>query len=55
MKYLFTFILILGFLKSFYYGLFEIKEKENKAGGIAVIFIAILGLILPTALLFILY
>lgn len=55
MKYLFTFILILGFLKSFYYGLFEIKEKENKYGGIAVIFIAILGLILPTALLFILY
>lgn len=55
MKFLFTFILIIGFLKSIYYGLFEIKEKENKSGGIAVIVIAILGLILPTALLFILY
>lgn len=55
MKYLFIFILILGFLKSFYYGLFEIKEKEIKPGGIAVIFLAILGLILPTTLLVILY
>ncbi len=55
MKFLFTFILLIGFLKSFYYGLFEIKEKENKPGGIAVIFLAILGLSLPTVLLFVLY
>lgn len=55
MKFLFTFILLIGFLKSFYYGLFEIKEKENKSGGIAIIFLAILGLILPTLLLFLLY
>lgn len=55
MKFLFTFILIISFIKSFYYGMYEIKEKENKSGGIAIICLAILGLILPVSLLFLLY
>lgn len=55
MKFLFTFILILAFIKSYYYGMYEIKEKENKSGGIAIICLAILGLILPVLLLFLLY
>ncbi len=55
MKFLFTFILILSFFKSYYYGKFEIEEEENKFGGITIIFLAILGLIFPTILLFLLY
>ena len=34
-------------LKTFFYGLYEIKEKENKLGGSFVIFISIVGLIIP--------
>lgn len=53
MEYLATFILIYAFLKSIYYGIYEIKDKKNKSGGIAVIVLAILGLILPISLLII--
>ena len=42
MKFLSLIIIFLGFLKSFYYGIFEIKEKNNKFGGIVTCFIAIL-------------
>lgn len=55
MKYLFIFILLIACIKSYYYGMFEIKEKENKSGGIAIIFLAILGFIFPTILLVLLY
>lgn len=55
MKIFFTIILIIAFIKSYYYGIYEIKEKENKSGGVAIICLAILGLILPALLLFLLY
>ena len=55
MKYIFIFILLLACIKSYYYGMFEIKEKENKTGGIAIIFLAILGFIFPSILLILLY
>ena len=55
MKYIVIIFLLLGFIKSFNYGLYEYKEKENKFGGIAVIFLAFLGLIFPSTLLIILY
>ena len=42
MSYLAIILLIFTFLKGFYYGIFEIKEKQNKPGGIAVCFLAIL-------------
>lgn len=42
MTYLALILLVLAFLKSFYYGIFEIKVKKNKPGGIAVCFLAIL-------------
>lgn len=42
MPYLAIFLVILCFLKTLYYGIFELKEKQNKPGGIAVIFFAIL-------------
>lgn len=51
MKILSIILLIYAFLKSIFYGYFEIKEKENKYGGITVILLAILGLILPISLL----
>lgn len=51
MKIISILILIYVFLKSIFYGYFEIKEKENKSGGIIVIFLAIIGLIFPTFLL----
>ena len=55
MKYIFIFILLLACIKSYYYGMFEIKEKENKTGGIAIIFLSILGFIFPSILLILLY
>ena len=42
MPYLAILLVILCFLKSFYYGIYEIKQKQNKPGGIAVFFFAIL-------------
>lgn len=55
MKFLAIIFLIYVFLKGFYYGIFELKEKENKPGGITSIFLAILGLILPLIILLIFY
>lgn len=51
MKILSIVFLVYAFIKSIFYGYFEIKEKENKSGGIIVIFLAIIGLILPTTFL----
>ncbi len=55
MKYVAIALLIFSFLKSIYYGVYEIKEKENKPAGITVICLAILGLIFPISLLFFIY
>ena len=55
MKLLLIIILFYSFLKTFYYVIYEIKEKKNQSGGIAIIFIAILGLILPIFWLFYIY
>lgn len=55
MKFFIILLLIYSFLKVFYYGIFELKEKKNKSGGITIIFLAILGLILPLINLIILY
>lgn len=51
MKILAILFLIYSFFKSLFYGYFEIKEKENKSGGLIVIFLAIIGLILPVSFL----
>lgn len=55
MKFLVIALLIFAFLKSFYYGVYEINEKKNKPAGITIIFLAILGLIFPVSLLLLLY
>lgn len=55
MKFIAISLLIISFLKSIYYGIYEINEKKNKPAGITVIFLAILGLIFPISLLIIIY
>lgn len=55
MKYLAIIFLIYLFLKSIYYGLFEINEKNNKLGGIFVIILSIVSLIFPVILIFTIY
>ena len=55
MKYLTMLFLLYLFLKSFYYGLFEIQEKNNIQVGISVIVLAAVGLIFPLILLFTIY
>lgn len=42
MPYLVLILLLICFFKTFYYGLYEFKEKQNKSGGIAVCILAIL-------------
>lgn len=42
MPYFAIFLLLLCCLKTFYYGVYEFKAKQNKPGGIAVCFLAIL-------------
>lgn len=55
MKTVSIIFLIYSFIKSIFYGYFEIKEKQNKSGGIIVIILAIIGLIFPTTLLLIFF
>ena len=55
MKYLAMLILIFMFIKSIYYGVFEMNEKNNKSGGIVVILLSIIGLILPLVILILTY
>jgi len=42
MPFLAIILIILCFIKTFNYGVFEIKQKQNKPGGIAVCLFAIL-------------
>lgn len=55
MKYIAIIFLIYIFLKSIYYGFFELKEKNNKSGGVAIIFLSTLGLIISLLIIFIFY
>lgn len=48
MKLISISFLIYAFFKGMFYGYFEITEKENKSGGIIVIFLSIIGLIFPS-------
>jgi len=55
MKYITIMIIIYLFIKQLYYGMYELKEKQNKPGGLFVLFIAILGLIFPISTILIFY
>jgi len=51
MKLIAIIFIIYLFLKSIYYGIFELTDNKNKPGGIVIIVIAIIGLIFPLSLL----
>ena len=50
MKFLDIFLSILIFLKTFYYGLYEIKQK-NKSGGYGVILLSFVSLLAPNIIM----
>lgn len=50
MRFLVIFLSIFIFLKTFYYGIYEIKH-ENKSGGYAVIFLSFVSLIAPNVIM----
>ena len=52
MKSLVVILSIIIFIKTTSYGLYELKENNNKYGGIAVIAIAALSLILPNIVVY---
>lgn len=45
MKFIVLGLVILAYIKSFYYSLYEIKQKQNKSGGITYVIFATIGLI----------
>ena len=52
MKILIFLLYIIIFLKTTSYGIHELKENNNKAGGITVIAIATISLIFPNAVIY---
>ena len=52
MKILVLILSIIIFIKTTSYGLYELKENNNKSGGITVIAIASLALILPNVVVY---
>lgn len=52
MRVLVIILSIIIFIRTISYGIFEIKDK-NKPGGIAVVFIAIIALVLPNLVVYI--
>ena len=52
MKFLVIVLSIIIFIKTTSYGLYELKENNNKVGGITVIAIAALSLVLPNVVVY---
>jgi len=52
MKFLVLILSIIIFIKTTSYGLYELKENNNKSGGIIVIAIAVFALILPNVVVY---
>lgn len=52
MKFLVIVLSIIIFIKTTSYGLYELKENNNRTGGITVIAIATLALILPNVVVY---
>ncbi len=40
-------LLVIIFIRTISYGIFELKQNKNKSGAITVFFIAIVGLVFP--------
>ena len=52
MKFLVLILSIIIFIKTTSYGTYELKENNNKSGGIVVIGIAVVSLILPNVVVY---
>ena len=52
MKLLVLILSIIIFIKTTSYGLYELKENNNKSGGIAVITVAVISLVLPNLVVY---
>jgi len=52
MKFLVLILSIIIFIKTTSYGFYELKENNNKSGGIIVIVFAVISLILPNVVVF---
>ena len=52
LKLFVSLLIIFSFLKTFFYGLYEINNNKNKSAGITVIILGIIGLILPIVIIF---
>ena len=52
MKFLVLILSIIIFIKTTSYGLYEVRENNNKSGGITVISLAVASLILPNLVVF---
>lgn len=52
LKLFVSLLIIFSFLKTLFYGLYEIKNNQNRSGGITVIVLGVIGLILPIVIIF---
>ena len=52
MKFLVLILSIIIFIKTISYGIYELKENDNRTGGIVVISLAVASLILPNLVIF---
>ena len=53
LKVFVSLLIIFSSLKSIFYGIYEIKNNNNKSAGNTVIILSIIGLILPIVIIFI--
>ena len=51
MKFLIVLYLIFIFFKTWFYGIFEMKENNNKTAAIAIFALTICGFVFPTIIL----
>lgn len=55
MKFIAIFFILYCFLKTFFYAIYEINTYKNKTGGITIIFISIIGFLIPLCSLLFFY
>jgi ABC-type glucose/galactose transport system permease subunit len=52
LKIFVSLIIIFSFLKTLFYGIYEINNNKNKSSGVTIIILGIIGLILPIVIIF---
>lgn len=52
LKFFVSLLIVFSFFKSLFYGIYEIKNNNNKVAGNTVIILSIIGLILPIVIIF---